>query len=187
LGQPLHTFYVTTPQERPDFRLVQAFLWGDERDVDSEGNAASPASRTWTELYLQLREPQGEGVDITEYRVRPLTLKVSSESKNIAARAAYLLAKHTQGQVSRTASGPYEQPEALLPDIGNDFDLQEAFARFRNSPFAKSTLENPYPNLNQVGQYKVSPYSVVWRERIYRLVVTFLRLIYRRKDNDELS
>jgi hypothetical protein len=74
-------------------------LWGDERNVDSDGNAANPASRTWTELYLQLREPLGERVDIVEYKLLPLTLKVSSESRQVAARVAYLLAKHTQGQV----------------------------------------------------------------------------------------
>ena len=52
----MHTFYVTAPSERPDLRLVQAFLWGDDENVDGDGNAISPASRTWTELVLIPRD-----------------------------------------------------------------------------------------------------------------------------------
>jgi hypothetical protein len=185
MAKSLYTIYVTTPGERPDFRLVQAFLWGDERNVDSEGNAASPASRTWTELTLQLRESPSEWVDIAEYKLHPLTLKVCSENRHIAARTAYLLAKHTGGKVSVTASGLYEQPEVLLSDMGIDFDLQGAFARFHNSPFFKSTLENPYPNLEPAYQHRVSRCSVVWRERIYRLAVHLLRLVYRSRDKSK--
>ena len=143
MSQTQHEFYVTTPHGRPDFRLVQAFLWGDDKDTDSDGNAINPASRKWTELILELRGAAGERFDVVEHKWSPLTLKVMSENKYLAARVAYLLAHCTRGQVARTSSGPYENSETLIPEMGQDFDLEEALTRFHDSPFRQSTLENP--------------------------------------------
>lgn len=41
-----------------------SFLWGDGHDVDSEGNASTPASRDWTELYLRSHEREEEVVGV---------------------------------------------------------------------------------------------------------------------------
>jgi hypothetical protein len=175
----MQTFYVTAPNKRPDIRLIQAFLWGDNENVDSDGNAISPASHTWTELTLIPRDNDDAGFDVTEHKIFPLILKVSSENRYIAARVAYLLAWHMKGKVADTEQGPYEQPEILVSELGQDFDREEAFARFRSSPFVKATLENPYPNLSK--NEPIVPYgcSLIWRERLGLWIIRLIKFFQR--------
>ena len=99
-----------------------------------------------------------------------------SENKHLATRAAYLLAYYAGGQVARTSSGPFENPEALIPEMGRDFNLEAAFARFHNSPFQQSTLENPYPNLAP-GQRPKTMHGLWWREWLWNLALRVLRII----------
>lgn len=133
-------------RERPDFRLVITFLWHDGKDVDSEGNAfPSPASSVWTELYLQNRAQPDEVVDVSEYQASPLVLRVESEHQHLAARAALFLATHCGGGVAGDVAGEFFQPGTLLALVG-DFDSSAAFRRAMESPFARSSLEGPYPN-----------------------------------------
>lgn len=160
-------------------RLVQAFLWGDDENVDGEGNAISPASRTWTELILIPRDREEAGFEISEHKTFPLTLKVCSESRQIAARVAYLLAHHMKSKVADTQSGPYELPEILISELGQDFDLEEAFARFQNSLFMNATLENPYPNLGENRPIIHNVRSLIWRERIAIWIMRLMKVLRR--------
>ncbi|MCK6625267.1 MAG: hypothetical protein L6R45_08825 [Anaerolineae bacterium] len=175
----MQTFYVTAPNKRPDIRLIQAFLWGDDENIDSEGNAISPASNTWTELTLIPRDKSDAGFDVTEHKVFPLILKVCSEKKYIAARVAYLLAWHMKGKVAETEKGPYKQPEMIVSELGQDFDLKEAFARFRNSPFVKASLENPYPNLGKNQPVVPNPYNLIWREWFWVWTMRLIKIFHR--------
>ena len=141
--------YVSAPGERPDFRLVVAFLWRDGQDVDSDGDSYNPASRHWTELYLRNRADGSERVDVGPARRAPLILEVESELEYLAARAAYFLARRTGGGVSRSPDGEYEDPESLLGLVGAAFDVAGAMRRVRVSPFARATPGDPYPNLRE--------------------------------------
>jgi hypothetical protein len=145
----VHTFYTTTPGKRPDFRLVIAFLWHDGKSVDTEGNSYHPASRTWTELYVQNREHEDEVVTVSQYQESPLVLRVRSERQQLAARAAFFLASSCGGSVSQEFDGEYHSPERLLPLVGSDFDVAAAMQRAAQSPFVRSSFDNPFPNLDR--------------------------------------
>ena len=145
----MHTYFITAPRERPDFRLVIAFLWHDEQNVDTEGNSDHPASRTWTELYVRNREREGEVVTVSPHGESPLVLSVQSELRHLAARVALFLATHCGGGVSADSTGEFLQPDTLLQRVGADFDTSAAFRRVANSPFSRSSLDNPYPNLDR--------------------------------------
>jgi hypothetical protein len=129
----------------PDFRLVVSFLWGDEHDVDSEGNASSPAARDWTELYLRSRERPEEVIEVVPVEGSGL-LVVESPLEALAARVAFFLATETDGGVAPSALGPWEKPSSLRPRIG-PFSVDDAANRAAASPFRRATLDDPYPNL----------------------------------------
>jgi len=140
------TLYVRPAGPRPDFRLVLAFLWGDAADCDTDGNARHPADREWTELYAQNRTRPGEVFDVVAANVDPVVLEVASPLEWLAAAVAYLLAETTAGSVASDPSGPFTPAASALPRA-TDFDVRAAWARYRDSPFRRSTADNPYPNL----------------------------------------
>lgn len=143
----MHTLYVTAPNERPDYRLLIVFLWDDKKDVDSDGNSMNPADRNWTELTLAPRDSPHERVDIDEFIHAPLVLKVQSENREVALRAAYIIACQTEGKIAFTEKGPFVDPELYVVEINKTFHLNDATTRFNRSPFLKTTIENPYPDL----------------------------------------
>lgn len=143
----MYTLYVTAPNERPDFRLLIAFLWDDKKDVDSDGNSINPADRNWTELTLEPRDSPSERVDIDEFIRAPLVLKVQSENKDVALRTAYIIACQAEGKIALTEKGPFVDPEFYVVEINKSFNLNNALIRFNRSPFLKTTVENPYPDL----------------------------------------
>jgi hypothetical protein len=141
-------FYVKHTSFRPDFRLVLTFLWGDDRNCDTDGNSRNPASREWTELYCRNRENPAEVFDVSPVTKEPLVLEVESPHKWLAARVAYFLAVESAGFVADTPDGPYTAPEELISKVG-DFDVAAAKGRVDQSVFQGSTLEDPYPNLRR--------------------------------------
>lgn len=141
-------YFVRVAAQRPDFRLVLAFVWGDI-NVDTDGNSDHPASREWTELYARNRDSPGEAFDISPIAADPLVLKVQSELDWLAVAVAYLLAMEADGKVSRSIDGPFEPAKTLQQRLYG-FDLVASWKRFRDSPYHQATADNPYPNLRQV-------------------------------------
>jgi len=141
--------YVSAPEDRPDFRLFTTFLWCDEQDVDSDGNSDNPASQDWTELYMTNRANHAESFDINPAQQEPLILEVQGTPESLASRAAYFLALETNGRISSSLQGPYREPAALLPMLGQDFDVEAAMERVATSRYALATTENPYPWLEE--------------------------------------
>lgn len=142
----MQKFYISIYKQRPDFRLVIAFLWHDGQNVDTEGDSYNPASRDWTELYIKNREQPDEIVNISPHRSSPLILIVESNLEYLAARVAYFLAVVTDGRVATDQNGEFAPSEILLSRIG-DFDVDAALQRVAKSPFSSPTRDNPYPNL----------------------------------------
>jgi hypothetical protein len=142
------SFFLRTPNPRPDFRLVLTFLWSDNRDCDTEGNSRNPASREWTELYCRNRETPAEVFDVSPVNAEPLVLVVESPHGWLAARIAYFLAVESVGSVADKPDGVYTGPHVLTSKMG-DFDLEAANERVRQSVFQGATLEDPYPNLRR--------------------------------------
>ena len=58
-------YFIVTDKARPDFRLLVSFLWGDEHDVDTDGDAKHPASTDWTDLYCANRQNATETFEVT--------------------------------------------------------------------------------------------------------------------------
>jgi hypothetical protein len=141
-------FFVKPTSLRPDYRLVLTFLWGDDRDCDTDGNSRNPASREWTELYCRNREKPAEVFDVSPVNQEPLVLEVESPHEWLAARVGYFLAVESAGLVADKPDGHYAGPDVLISKVG-EFDLEAAKERVRQSMFQSATLEDPYPNLRR--------------------------------------
>ena len=139
--------YLNAEKARPDFRQVYAFLYSAFHDVDTDGDSFNPASRTWTRLWICNREKNSEWVRIFPVSESPLILEIESDLEFLAARTAYYLATYMQSGVSLASDGPFVDPSSLSNMMGDDFDSKSASRRAAETPFAQSTLENPYPNL----------------------------------------
>jgi hypothetical protein len=141
------TLYVRPTGPRPDFRLVLAFVWGDAMDCNTDGNSQHPADREWTELYAQNRCRPDEVFDVVAASDDPLILQVDSPLEWLRTAVAYLRAEASAGSVSSNLSGPFTPPRAALVRLAT-FDVQAAWQRYWGSPFQRSSVINPYPNLN---------------------------------------
>jgi hypothetical protein len=141
-------FFVKPTSVRPDFRLVLTFLWDDQRNCDTDGNAHNPASREWTELYCRNRENPTEVFDVSPYSQEPLLLEVESPHEYLAARVTYFLATATDGCIAEKPNGSFSLSESMIARMG-DFDLEAANERVRRSPYKRATLDDPYPNLRK--------------------------------------
>lgn len=127
-------FYVRAARPRPDFRLVLAFVWGDEVETDTDGDSRPVDSREWTELYAQNRHRRGDVFDVSPASDEPLVLEVRSEHEWLAAAVAHLLSKTTGGGVSAQTDGPFASPGSVLGRVGA-FDIPAAWERFRTSRY----------------------------------------------------
>ncbi len=121
-------------------------LWSDTRNVDTEGNALSPASRDWTELYIADREGSAIIVDVYEHSIDPLILAVESTSDYVAERVAWYLAIETTGDIAKSSNGEFKAPEFFTSSLGDGFNYEEALIRARASSYNDTTLNNPYPD-----------------------------------------
>jgi len=138
-------YFVRPGGDRPEFWLVITFLWGDDEDVDTDGDSDTPASCKWTELWIERRSGDRESVDVSPSGRRPLILLVKSETPDLAARVAFFLATATRGKVAEQETGPFKVPEELLSKMGRDFDVEAALQRVLRSRFIRATDENPFP------------------------------------------
>ena len=138
-----YSFYVLAPGDRPEFGLIQEFVWedGGSIDTDTDGNAYPRNSTNWTELTVETRDDRRERIDVDPIHDRPLILKIRSAKEYLAARAAYALAVYTGGGVSTNAGGPFLTPDVLVPAMGKAFDLSDALRR--NAWLKKPTHNRP--------------------------------------------
>jgi hypothetical protein len=88
-------FRIHVPGPRPPFVFVAEHLWGAGVDFDSDGDSRTPDDQNWTELTVIRRGGNSERVDVDLVSESPLVLKVVSESKDLALRAANFLARAT--------------------------------------------------------------------------------------------
>lgn len=146
-----HEFLVRLEGPRPDFRTVISFLWSDFHNVDSEGNSHNPASREWTDLYLQNRENEDEIVDVMEMEKAPLILRIASPIRLIALGVAYFLVHWSSGDILDPKTKRSINQQIVMDDLESNFDLLVRIERAERSIWNSSTLDNPYPNLKKSG------------------------------------
>ena len=134
--------------DRPDFRVIKVFIWGEEHNTDSEGDSYNPASRTWTELYIGSREVKDQLIDIYPLTTDPLIMKIQSPDKELAKQVTLFISEETDGEIFAD--------ESLLTRLTNDEvkrnlnveDYNQKKLRTKDSIWRQSTLDNPYPNLH---------------------------------------
>lgn len=141
---PDHVLTVMVNDNRPDFRVFWSFLWGDDHDIDSDGDSYNPASRTWTFLTMASREISNTRFEIIASRKNSSLFTVCSKNEWITRRVAYFLARETQGTIFQ--EGNLVDPAELAHQLGDDFNLNEALHRADSCIWRQSTLENKYPN-----------------------------------------
>jgi hypothetical protein len=140
--------YLRVKGNRPDFRIVKTFIWGELHKTDSDGDSNNPASRTWTELYIASREVKNEYVDIYPVTTEPLVLKIQSPDIELTKQVTLFLAEETAGDIfaDETLSILLTKVE-LMPSIDfNEYRIRKE--RTKDSVWRQSTLENPYPNIS---------------------------------------
>jgi len=136
---------VEVKSDLPDFRLFKVFIWGENHNIDSDGDSFNPASRSWTDLYMSSREIVDESFSVSRLEDTPSIYEVSSSNILIANRVGYFLAKETSHCIF-IDNLKYDY-SFLQNKLGNDFNLDEAIKRSNLSVWRNSNLENPYPNL----------------------------------------
>ena len=145
---PGSTWFVKPLHERPDFRLIAAFLWGDGHHTDSDGDSDNPASRSWTWLYLRSRVRTGEQVDLELEQGTEACMRIRSEVPWLAAAVACFLATEAKTQVRRGDDTEWRDAPSCVHAVGA-FDFQAGVERARVSVWRESTLDDPYPNLRR--------------------------------------
>lgn len=140
----MHTWFTQPCAEKPDYRLVISFLWGDLHNVDTDGDSENPASRSWTWLHVQNREAPHEIVEIDEVE-GSRCIRIRSATSWLAAAVAFFLAKEGRVTVSRDTH-EWVDCDLLRSDAG-DFDLEAGLVRANTSVWRQATQSDPYPNL----------------------------------------
>jgi hypothetical protein len=142
-------YFVQVDGPMPDFRTIITFLWSDFHNVDSDGNSHNPASRDWSELYLQNREKENEVIEIFSEEEEPKILRVVSSDRLLALGVAYFLVHWSSGEIldAETKSPVNQQP--VMDELELSFDLLTRVERAEKSIWNRSTLEEPYPNLEK--------------------------------------
>lgn len=127
---------------RPDFRVFIDLLYGENRNVDTDGDSIPVNSRTWTYLYVADRESDDPFVEIAAIAEDPEVFLVESKSERLEELAALYLFVYCGVEVS-TDFAPlgYEKIRALKTKYA--VELERAGAAL----WHRSSNENPYPNL----------------------------------------
>jgi len=129
---------------RPDFRTVAAFLFPAGEDIDADGDAEHPASRDWTELDLQSRGALGARVSVSMEADAPLTLRVSSPSRQMALGVAYYLTHESGGEMRDAAGAPIDMA-GLVDELRQGFRLDSRLNAAARSPYHRATRDEPFP------------------------------------------
>ena len=132
--------------ERPDFRVVAAFLFAsDQHNFDSDGNSYPFSSRKWTELELRSRIWDDYGFYLSRQKAKPLIFTICASRKYIAYAVAYFLALETQGHIIDHKGNIVE-----LLHIKNklkNFQLDKHLNFAKNSIWRQSSNGHSHPNL----------------------------------------
>lgn len=97
-----HIYFLESPDFRPAYYEVADHLWGENCDIDSDGDSETPGHSEWTELSIYLRSgTQDQQVHVDPVSTDPLVLKVCSPNAQLAERAVLFLQARSGGVVSR--------------------------------------------------------------------------------------
>jgi len=88
---------------------IVAFLWGEDWNVDSEGNEEGDEK---VYQYLQNREKPDETIELErlEKNEKFIIYRIWSGQENLASRTACFLATLLKGEVGNAKEGPFSPP-----------------------------------------------------------------------------
>jgi hypothetical protein len=126
------TWLVEPLAKRPAVPLIITFLWGEDHNVDSDGDSSNPESNEWTWLYVASRERPDEVVNVDVVEASPNRFKVESDLPWLAAATAYFLALDGDALV-RAVEGDGWVDRRVLEQHVAPFDLRAASERVQRS------------------------------------------------------
>lgn len=124
------SYYVRPRKLCPYVYKLAAFLWGRDVAYYAEDNSTTGDDESWTKLVLIHAEEPKQRLDIAPIEHKPLILQVTSDSRELAARATNFIANRTFGTVARYTMGSWRKPKMLRKDMG-DFDIDAAIQQYR--------------------------------------------------------
>jgi len=93
-----HNFLIRSPGPRPFLKDLVRHVFGDNAEVNADGD--SPMSADWTWLYMQRRSRRDEAVvEICMIGHGATALRITSEDKALAKTTADFLVRETGGQL----------------------------------------------------------------------------------------
>lgn len=85
---PEHIIRVNAVGRRPACWRIAEHLWGENCNVDSDGDSRSQDDEKWTELTLLLRGQSDQRVDVDPVADEPSFLEVRSTNRALAEKVA---------------------------------------------------------------------------------------------------
>ncbi len=131
---------VEIDRERPDFRVFIDLLYGENRNVDTEGDSDPVYSRSWTYLYIADRESDDPPIEIFARDGQPSSFVVESESVRLEELAALYLLLTSGKSISGSTSRPID-----VSELRAKYSLE--LHRAANAIWHKSSRDLPYPGL----------------------------------------
>ena len=126
---------------RPDYRVFIDLLYGNERDVDTDGNSIPVNSRNWTCLYIKDRDGGDPCLNIFACDSDETRFEVTSDAPQLEELAALYLYLYCGSVIT------YIDKNLIFEDIQKLKDLYASqLRRAENSIWHKSTNVAPYPN-----------------------------------------
>ena len=132
--------FIEIDRERPDFRVFIDLLYGQNRNVDTEGDSDPVYSRSWTYLYIADRESDDPPIEIFAKDGQPSVFAVESESERLEELAALYLFLTSGKSISSGAIASID-----VPELKNKYRLE--LHRAANAVWHKSSSALPYPGL----------------------------------------
>jgi hypothetical protein len=131
---------VEIDRERPDFRVFIDLLYGENRNVDTEGDSDPVYSRSWTYLYIADRESDDPSIEIFVRNGQPSSFAVESESGRLEELAALYLFLTSGKSISDVTSKSID-----VSELRTKYSLE--LHRAANAVWHKSSSDLPYPGL----------------------------------------
>ncbi len=89
----MHRAFARVVGQMPPFGQVAHALWGDDADVDSDGDSETPESTNWRELTLILRPEYALRIDIVPTKDNRDIIELRSDSADLLNRTLAFLEK----------------------------------------------------------------------------------------------
>lgn len=138
----MHTVRII--RNRPDFRCFIDLLYGQNSNVDTDGDASPVNSRQWTYLYLKDRKDGARSVEICARETDLEIFSVESDSSALEELAAlYLFLTCGQSIVSLEAHLTASNIELLRKKYSKEL------CRADQSIWHQSSDAQPYPNFGK--------------------------------------